>query len=158
MQVIRMSKCAALVVLAVAGSVFAQPSPAPAGPGMMARDMHTHHAERMAERHAQRMESLKSRLQLSAGQEAAWKTFAQAMQPPGQDAERHDPAALAKLSTPERLEQMQAMHARHDALLKQRAEATKAFYAGLTAEQKKVFDAETARFMGQRGHHHHGHG
>ena len=36
-----------------------------------------------------------------------------------------------------------------------RAEATLAFYAGLNAEQKKAFDAETARFMAAgpvRGH------
>jgi Spy/CpxP family protein refolding chaperone len=32
-----------------------------------------------------------------------------------------------------------------------RADATKTFYAALSPEQKKVFDAETAR--GRHGHH-----
>ena len=36
-----------------------------------------------------------------------------------------------------------------------RGDATKTFYATLTAEQKKVFDAESWR--GRRGGHHRGH-
>mgnify|MGYP000387936472 CR=1 FL=1 len=60
-----------------------------------------------------------------------------------------DRAAMAKLSTPERIDQMQALHAQRDAEMKKRGDATKTFYAGLNAEQKKTFDAETARFMQQ---------
>jgi hypothetical protein len=40
-----------------------------------------------------------------------------------------------------------------------RAEATKTFYAALTPEQQKTFDAETVHFGGHRGDHdgHRGH-
>ena len=62
----------------------------------------------------------------------------------------------AKLTTPERIDKMQAHKAERDADMSQRAEATKAFYAQLSAEQKKVFDTETARHMhaphGDMGH------
>jgi Spy/CpxP family protein refolding chaperone len=34
-----------------------------------------------------------------------------------------------------------------NALMEKRGQATKAFYATLTAEQKKIFDEETARHM-----------
>ena len=65
---------------------------------------------------------------------------------------------MEKLTTPERIDQMQALHAQREAEMKKRGDATKTFYAGLTPEQKKTFDAETARFMaggpGMRGHHH----
>jgi hypothetical protein len=44
------------------------------------------------------------------------------------------------MTTPERLDRMQAMKAQRDAHMQQRAEATKAFYATLNAEQKLVFD------------------
>jgi hypothetical protein len=59
---------------------------------------------------------------------------------------------------------MQAMKAQRDAHMQQRAEATKAFYATLNADQKQVFDQETARMMKasgmyamkhQGGHGHH---
>ena len=37
-------------------------------------------------------------------------------------------------------------------------DATKTFYAALNGEQKKVFDAESARMLGGGHHGHHGHG
>jgi hypothetical protein len=68
------------------------------------------------------------------------------------------------MTTPERLDQMQAMKTQRDAHMQQRAEATKSFYATLNAEQKHVFDKETVRLMkgsvmhamkqqGSHGHH-----
>jgi hypothetical protein len=54
---------------------------------------------------------------------------------------------LAKLSTPERMEKMNAVHEANIAIMqthmKQRTEATRLFYNQLSAEQQKVFDAET---------------
>jgi len=52
-----------------------------------------------------------------------------------------------------------AKRAEREALAAKRAEATKTFYAGLTPEQQKTFDAETVHFGGHGGHRgHHGHG
>lgn len=108
--------------------------------------------ERMAERHSQRLSALKTKLQLTASQEPAWKVFADAMQPAKDLGDRPDRAAMAKLSTPERIDQMQAWHARMESAMKQRGDAAKRFYAELSTEQKKVFDAETARHMAGHGH------
>lgn len=104
--------------------------------------------KRMAEHHQERQAQLKAKLKLSPEQEAAWTQFAQATQPMAHGpngAQRPNPADMAKLTTPERIDAMQAMKAQRDAHMTQRAEATKAFYASLSAEQKVVFDAETAR-------------
>ena len=71
------------------------------------------------------------------------------------------------MTTPERLEQMQAHKAQRDAQMKKHADATKTFYAALNSTQKKVFDTETARAMSSmmrgnghgrhQGHNQHGH-
>lgn len=128
-------------------TALAQTTPAPEAP-RPARMEKMH--ERMAERHSKHLNELKAKLQLQAGQDASWAGFAQAMQPPAQPLPRPDPAALAKLTTPERIDQMQAFKVQRDAHMQKRAEATKTFYASLSTEQKKVFDAETARFMKHR--------
>lgn len=115
-----------------------------------------------------RLGELKAKLKLAPEQDAAWTTFTAAMTPPamagkgggmggmaGMAMERPNPADMAKLSTPERVDKMRAMHdQRHAAMttrMNQRGEAAKAFYATLTAEQKAVFDAETLK-MASRHH------
>ncbi|MGJ7566931.1 Spy/CpxP family protein refolding chaperone [Variovorax sp. GB1R11] len=116
--------------------------------------------ERMQEHRAKRLAELKEKLKLNAGQEGAWSTFTAASQPPaGARPPRMDRAEFAKLTTPQRLERMQARQAERSAMFAKRAEATKTFYAGLTPEQQKTFDAETVHFGGHggpRGHHGHG--
>lgn len=108
--------------------------------------------QRMAEHRAQRQADLKAKLKLAPEQEAAWTQFSQATQPMAMGMNRPDPADMAKLTTPERIEKMQAMKAQRDVHMNQMADATKAFYNALNAEQKTVFDAETARGpMGQSG-------
>lgn len=131
----------------LAGTALAQTGPGPEGQGPA--NMEKMH-ERMAERHNKHLNELKAKLQLQTHQDAAWNTFAQAMQPPAKPLGHLDRAALAKLTTPERIDQMQAFKAQRDAHMQKRADATKAFYASLNADQKKTFDAETARFMTQR--------
>ena len=128
----------------LAGTTLAQPAPMADGqsPARMEKMR-----ERMAERHNKHLNELKGKLQLQASQDAAWTAFAQAMQPPAKPLQRPDRATLEKLTTPERIDQMMALKAQRDEHMRQRAEATKAFYAALNAEQKKTFDAETARFM-----------
>ena len=68
---------------------------------------------------------------------------------------RMNPAEMQALTTPQRMEKMQAMKAERDAHMGKRMEATKAFYAALTPEQQTVFDAQPMRGMhgGQGGHH-----
>lgn len=111
-------------------------------------------------RRAAHLAALKEKLALSAEQEAAWNTFAAASQPgprhPGVDrsAMREE---FAKLSTPERLDRMQARAEMRRARMTERAETVRAFYAQLTPAQQKVFDAE-AMPQRHRGHHpHHRH-
>ena len=158
MKPIRTSLIAAGLALALGSTAFAQPGPM-AGSDMSAgrpEQMREHMRERMTERHTRALAELKTKLKLDAGQEAAWKTFAEAMQPPAVPPARPDRAAMEKLTAPERIDQMQALHAQRDAEMKKRGDATKTFYAALNAEQKKVFDADTARFMsGGLGMHRH---
>jgi len=108
----------------------------------------------MGERHARHLAELKGKLKLDASQEAAWKNFAESMHHAGKPHAYPDRAALQKMTTPERIDQMQALHAQHDAEMKKHGEATKSLYAGLNAEQKKIFDTETGRFMDRKGHAH----
>lgn len=109
---------------------------------------------KMQERMAQRQAELKQKLQITSGQEAAWTSFTTAMKPGARP--QVDRAAIAALNTPDRIDQMRALRNQRIAEMDRRADATKAFYAVLTAEQKKVFDAETLR-RGHRGHGGHGH-
>jgi len=108
----------------------------------------------MAKRHA----DLKAKLKLTAEQEGAWTTFTAAMKPPARlDAKRPDRAEMDKLTTPERIDKMRALRNEHmttmNAAMDKREDATKAFYAALNADQKKVFDAEHARMGGRHGEH-----
>ncbi len=141
----------------LAGTAFAQTPPTPAPDAQRPARMEKMH-QRMAERHHKHLNELKAKLQLQAGQDASWIAFEQTMQPPAQALPRPDPAALAKLTTPERIDQMQAFKAQRDAHMQKRAEATKTFYASLNADQKKTFDVETARFMAHRMGQGMGHG
>lgn len=91
--------------------------------------------------------ALKTQLKLTAAQEAAWTTYVAAMTPaPGQTLQRPDVAELAKLSTPERIDKMREIRAQHmgemAAAMDKRDAASKAFYAVLTPEQQKIFDAQ----------------
>jgi Spy/CpxP family protein refolding chaperone len=104
-----------------------------------------------------RQAALKAALKLTPSQEGAWTTFTAAMKPPADlMAKRPDFDALAKLPTPERIDKMKALHAQHitemTAAMDKRGEATKAFYATLTPEQQKTFDASTARRPGNAEH------
>lgn len=129
------------------------------GPGHRAghetHEQHTgpraHNAREHLGERQQQLARLKDKLQLQAAQEADWKTFVDALSPPAaQSSARVERVGLQKLNTPERIDQMQALHAQRDAELKQRGDAIKTFYAGLQAEQKKTFDNETLRWMAGR--------
>ena len=106
--------------------------------------------ERMRQHRAQRLAALKQKLNLSAAQEASWNTFTSATQPPA--GPRMDRAAaraeFEHMTTPQRLERMQARQSERADRFARRAEATRAFYATLTPAQQKTFDTETLHFRG----------
>lgn len=109
---------------------------------------------------AKRQEAIKAKLKIMPDQEAAWSAFSAAMKPPvgAMEHKRPDPAEMAKLSTPERIDKMRAVRAERmqhmTAEMTKREDATKAFYAVLNAEQKKTFDEGHLRMMGGHGGHH----
>ena len=121
------------------------------GDGMMGHPHMGDHSKQhahMAQRWEARLQELKGVLKLGSGQEPAWAAFSEAVKPPTRTA--ISPLArdaLAKLTTPERMEKMAAFHEAHQAdmhtQMKQRSDATKQFYAQLTPEQQKIFDAQT---------------
>lgn len=111
---------------------------------------------KMQARMDQRSAALKAQLKLTPAQEAAWTSFTAAMKPPAAMlANRPDHAELIKLPTPERIDKMTALHTQRmadmTAAMAQRGDATKVFYAVLTPEQQKVFDASTMRHFGAVG-------
>lgn len=127
-------------------------------------ERHALRVERMQKFHAERQAKLKADLHLSAEQEAAWSAFVARTAPeplPMKAATRED---WSKLTTPERLDKMQALRAEREAAMNKRIDATKSFYAVLTPEQQKVFDAQGpggfqrtgmkgGNRMGPGGHH-----
>lgn len=142
----------AAAVLAACGlAAVAQTAPAPATPGAPHERMGRHDPARMQEHIAKRQAALKQKLALTPAQEGAWTSFTTAMTPPARGA-RPDRAAFEKLSTPDRIDQMKALRNQRIAEMDRRADATKAFYAALTPDQKKVFDAEKMHRHGG-GHH-----
>lgn len=103
---------------------------------------------------AKRSADLKAKLKITAAQEGAWTTFAAAMKPSdSMRSQRPDRAEMDKLTTPERIDKMRSLRAQRltdmTAAMDKHDEATKTFYAQLSAEQQKTFDSEYAR-MGRR--------
>lgn len=120
--------------------------------------------------HEQRQALFKAQLKLTPEQEAAWSSFTAVMQTPMVHAQGSypNPIEMAKLTTPERLDAMQAVHAKHigdmSAAMAARSEAVKTFYAVLLPDQQKVFDAISVQSFGLFMHgagraqsHHAGH-
>jgi len=160
---------AAGLMAAIGIGAIAQTQTPPAGPASGPQTMQGEHGRhdpakmeqrraRMQERIAQHMAELKKKLQVTAGQEAAWTTWTSAMTPPS--LQRPDRAEFQALTTPERIDRMRALRAQRNAEVDKRMDATKSFYAVLSAEQKKTFDSESLRFLrgGQRGMGMGGHG
>lgn len=130
---------------------------------------HTQRMEQMQKRHAEHQSQLKSALKITASQEAAWNAYVAGTAPnPPAKAPGMAREDWSKLTTPQRMEKMQAFHAERDAAMAKRMEAVKTFYAALTPEQQKVFDTQAHggfhragmkgehRMGGKRGHGEHG--
>lgn len=120
-----------------------------------------HDPAKMQARMAKHQAELKAKLKITPAQEGAWTTFTASMQPPAHRMGGERPMAAQraefdKLTTPERIDKMKALRTERmadmNAQMDKRGEATKAFYAALSPEQQKTFDAEH-RKMGQREGH-----
>lgn len=117
-----------------------------------------HHARSEADRaqhHAARMEHLKTLLQLQPAQQAAWEKYVAALQPQARptQADSANAKPLRDMTTPERIELRQQLRKARDAAAQQRDNATKAFYASLTPQQQKAFDALHHAGPGKHGKH-----
>lgn len=124
------------IILALAPALFAttamaQPPGPPPGPPA---EMKAHH-EAMRKQH---IEDLKIVLRLRPDQEPALAAFMAAHEP--RKFTRKLPAP-GSLTTPQRLEEMAKVEAEMDAHQKAHREALGKFYAALSPEQQKVFDA-----------------
>lgn len=114
--------------------------------------------ERMQERRTKQLTELKAKLRLDPAQEGAWSAFTAATQPPARPADRATARAeFEKMTTPQRLDRMQARQAERTARFAARADATRSFYATLSPEQQKTFDAESLPLGPRGGHGHPGH-
>jgi hypothetical protein len=145
-------------VLAQADTVVqAAPKPAvkPAAPTAEQRD------QKRAERHAQmqkkmaeRQAAFKAELKLTPEQEPAWNAFIARTQPQaGAMPRRGEREDWSKLTTPQRLDKMQALKAERDAAMAKRVDAIKSFYAALNADQQKVFDSKRIGGFQRAGMH-----
>ena len=125
------------------------------GQGDMAGKM-AQRMEKMQKRHAEHQAQLKTTLKITAAQEPAWNAYVAGTAPTprmGQHAKGED---WSKLTTPQRLEKMQAHQSERNAQMGQRIATVKTFYAALTPEQQKVFDTQGHSGFhraGMRGEH-----
>ncbi len=118
------------------------------GMGMMDGQDGTKLTERMQQRMNQRQAVLHDKLKLSAEQEVAWKAFVAGASPRATEMWKNR-AEMAKLSTPERMEKMLGFMKEREANMTVRLVELKKFYAVLTPEQQKIFDAEFGRGQGR---------
>lgn len=113
-----------------------------------------------AKREARRVDDMAVLLGLRADQRPALDRFLQSMKPPrGMPGDKRD-AGMSRPSSddmtlPARLDAMQAQTDARAAMMKQGLEAARQFYAGLTPDQQRRFDA-LDDLRRDRGHGHHG--
>lgn len=163
---------ASLGAAAIAQTAPATPAPGPQGAQTFAHrgnfdpaKAQEHRAQRQEMRQLRmerRLAALKLKLQISGAQESAWNAWTTALKPAARP-QRPDRAEFERMTTPERIDRMRALRSARIVEMDKRGEATKAFYAALSADQKKVFDGERMGQGGKRGgrggfggHGHHG--
>jgi len=114
---------------------------------------------KMEQHRAERQAKLRDSLKLNAQQQPAWDAFvaSQAPHKKGDRAARPDRAAWASLSAPQRMQKGIDLQKQRTARMEQRLSSLNAFYAQLTPEQRKTFDAQAQHRKGGRHHGHRGH-
>lgn len=136
-----------VIALAVIGMGSALAAAAPEGRHGQAAHQEQSQEQRQAkwaERSAKRQAALHDSLKLSAVQEPAWAAFVAGTGPKAHRT-REERGAWAGLSAPARMEKRLAMAKEHIAAMETRLTALNRFYAVLTPEQKKLFDANSMR-------------
>ena len=136
-----------------ASTTAASPQASPHG-----ERMGRHDPAKMEAYLAKRQADMKAKLKITPAQEGAWTAFTAAMQPPaglGARPGTEQRAELDKLTTPQRIDKMRELRAQRTAamtaMMDKRGDAAKAFYAALSPEQQKVFDAEHSMRTGHHG-------
>jgi protein CpxP len=143
------------IAAALSTAVYAAP-PAPEQGGPDHGAMQGMHQERQGgdfkERIARRQAVLHDKLKLTGTQEAAWKTYVEAIKPPqaGSRPDRPQRADWEKLSAPERMEKMLAMMKEREARMTTHVAAMKTFYATLSPLQQQIFNDNVAGPMHAR--------
>ena len=105
------------------------------------------------------LSAIKRQLHLTPEQDAAWAQWVESIKPvEGMGRPDVKRADWAGLTTPQRLDKMQALHEefsqRMSQALARHSEATKTFYATLTEAQQKTFDQVTLRHLMGRSRAH----
>jgi hypothetical protein len=118
---------------------------------------HMMDGERMVAMRKTQLAAIKKQLALTPEQDGAWARWVESTMPHEAMGRPDMPNAdWAGLSTPQRLDKMQAMHEAHSQRMAQslarHSEATKTFYAALTEAQQKTFDQVTLRHLMGRSH------
>ena len=144
-----------IALTAAGGASFAQPAPgagSAASPDAGGRHWTRTDPAQMAERHA---EKLRAVLQLRPDQEPALRALMDAMRPDPAQMERRkaERQEAQRLTTPQRLDRMQARMAEHQQRFQAHVEAVKRFYAQLSPAQQKAFDAMPMMGMHEHGMH-----
>jgi hypothetical protein len=137
--------------LAGASAAWAQETPSAAAAAQNRAWDPAQMRARMEARHAERLKALHDVLAIRPDQEGAFQAFAATMQHPprpagaGSRTMGGDRAAMANLTTPERLDRMaqrmQERTAKRQEAFARRAAATKALYAALGPDQRRTMDA-----------------
>lgn len=150
-------------LLLVAGLAYSQ-SPMMGGgmhEGMQGHDMGGKDPAKMQAMMEKRHAALKAQLKLTPAQEPAWVAFMEAHKPPAGKMGKHEMPDMSKLTTPERVDKMREVHAQRvserTAEMEKKGAAVKAFYAALTPEQQKLFDAHEMKGHDMKSHDMKGH-
>lgn len=143
MNTLRKSILIGLTVVGLGATSFA----------VQAQDTHPERRQMHAkwgERAAAHQKKLHDMLKLTPSQESAWASYLAATKPAmrGEHEGRGDWSTMA---APERLDKRIAMAKQHIAMMETQLAALNTFYAVLTPEQKKLFDANSMH-GGHRGH------
>jgi protein CpxP len=99
------------------------------------------------------LSSLHDALHLTAAQEDGWRAYRAAITPdPSADARRRSAAMMmSTLTTPRRIDLINAEMEEDFAAMRHQGQAVKAFYATLTPDQQRTFDRQTMPSGGNGG-------
>ena len=156
MKHLRATLVSGFLAASLSSAAFAAP-PAAAGASPDQSGMSGMHqrGEHAREGMARRQAVLHDKLKLTGSQEAAWKTYIEAVTPAQAGRpQRPDRAEWEKMSAPERMEKMLARMKEREARMSTHLAAMKTFYATLSPLQQQIFNDN----VGGRPHHRHGQG